>query len=246
MAKQAVYGIAKDKKHAEKLVQTLIDNGIPHSDVSFLASNQSKEFGNIDEGVTSEEVNRNWRTEERLTDYPTGTTPEGKFQHGPGSATNWQNATSTTSHTNKGTSSTSPGQHSGLGTEKHSKAPEGATTGGITGGIIGGTLGLLAGIGALAIPGLGPFIAAGPLMATLAGIGSGGTIGGIVGALIGSGIPEYEAKRYENRLKEGGVLVAVHADSDATAKRVKEVLQNAGAENVTVSSEASASKNYNK
>jgi len=88
---------------------------------------------------------------------------------------------------------------------KDTKAPEGATTGVTAGGVIGGTLGLLAGIGALAIPGLGPFIAAGPIMAGLAGLGVGGTVGGLIGALVGMGIPEYEAKRYEGRIKEGGI-----------------------------------------
>jgi hypothetical protein len=94
--------------------------------------------------------------------------------------------------------------------EKNTKAPEGTTTGVVAGGAVGGTLGLLAGIGALAIPGLGPFIAAGPIMATLAGIGSGGIIGGLVGALVGMGIPEFEAKRYEGRIKEVGILLSVH------------------------------------
>src|SRR5450432_1585330 len=97
--------------------------------------------------------------------------------------------------------------------EKSTKAPEGTTTGVTAGGVIGGTLGLLAGIGALAIPGVGPLIAAGPIMGALAGLGVGGTVGGLVGALVGMGIPEYEAKRYEGRVKEGGILVSVHCDS---------------------------------
>src|SRR5438309_2422409 len=97
--------------------------------------------------------------------------------------------------------------------EKHTKAPEGAATGVTTGGIIGGSLGLLAGIGALAIPGVGPFIAAGPIMGTLAGLGSGGVVGGLIGALVGMGIPEFEAKRYEGRIKEGGILLSVHCDN---------------------------------
>ena len=96
--------------------------------------------------------------------------------------------------------------------EKNTKAPEGAATGATTGALVGGGLGWLAGIGALAIPGLGPFIAAGPIMAALAGVGAGGAIGGITGALIGMGIPEYEAKRYEGRVKEGGILLSVHCD----------------------------------
>lgn len=234
MANQAIYGIVKDRAHAERLVQALVDAGVPHSDISFLASNKNQGFENFNVGGTETET-RNWRTEERLSDYPTGTVPEGRVTRETSSF-----------DTPKKSNFKGNGQQGGLGAEKHTKAPEGATTGATTGGIIGGTLGLLAGIGALAIPGLGPFIAAGPLMATLAGIGSGGTLGGIIGALIGSGIPEYEAKRYENRLKEGGVLFSVRANNDSTAKRVKEVLQNNGAEDVSISSEASMSKNYNK
>ena len=97
--------------------------------------------------------------------------------------------------------------------EKSTKAPEGTTAGVATGGVLGGTLGLLAGIGALAIPGVGPFIAAGPIMGSLAGIGVGGAVGGLIGALVGMGIPEYEAKRYEGRMREGGVLLSVHCDT---------------------------------
>ena len=96
--------------------------------------------------------------------------------------------------------------------EKHTKAPEGTTTGAATGGTIGGTLGLLAGIGALAIPGVGPFIAAGPIMGALAGIGVGGEVGGLVGALVGMGIPEFEAKRYDAKIREGNILISVHAE----------------------------------
>ena len=102
--------------------------------------------------------------------------------------------------------------------EKQTKAPEGTTTGVAAGGMIGGTLGLLAGIGALAIPGVGPFIAAGPIMGALAGLGVGGAVGGLVGALVGMGIPEYEAKRYEGRVKEGGVLLSVHCDTSERSR----------------------------
>src|SRR5882672_1192710 len=97
--------------------------------------------------------------------------------------------------------------------EKGTKAPEGATTGAGTGVVVGGALGLLAGIGTLAIPGLGPFIAAGPIMGALAGAGSGGVVGGLIGALVGMGMPEYEAKRYEGRVKDGGILVSIHCDN---------------------------------
>src|SRR5450755_4319734 len=108
-----------------------------------------------------------------------------------------------------------------LAAEKNTKAPEGTTTGVVAGGAIGGTLGLLAGIGALAIPGFGPFIAAGPIMGALAGIGSGGVVGGVIGALVGMGIPEYEAKRYEGRIKEGGILLSVHCDNNEWVGRAK-------------------------
>lgn len=124
--------------------------------------------------------------------------------------------------------------------EKNTKAPEGATTGAGTGALLGGTLGWLAGIGALAIPGLGPFIAAGPIMAALAGAGVGGTVGGLTGALVGMGIPEYEAKRFEGRVKEGGILLSVHSDNSDWTKKAKEILERSGAEDVSSTGEASA------
>jgi hypothetical protein len=126
-----------------------------------------------------------------------------------------------------------------MGTEKATKAPEGATAGVTTGGVIGGTLGVLAGVGLLAIPGLGPFIAAGPIMAGLAGLGVGGAVGGFTGALIGMGIPEFEAKRYEGRLQKGGILLSVHCDTSDEIKRAKEVLKTTGAEDVSSTGEAS-------
>ena len=124
--------------------------------------------------------------------------------------------------------------------EKGTKAPEGATAGAGTGAVVGGTLGWLAGIGALAIPGIGPFIAAGPIVAALAGVGVGGAVGGITGALIGMGIPEYEAKRYEGRIKEGGILLSVHSDNSEWTKKAKEVLERTGAQDIASTGEASA------
>jgi len=215
MANQAVYGIVADKAQAEKIIQALMDTGINSREVSFLSS-QGEDFSEL-KPMTAAEISRNWRTEERVTDQPTRT-KRGHLE-----------------------SELEPG---GMGTEKHTKAPEGTTTGAVTGGIIGGTLGLLAGIGALAIPGLGAFVAAGPIMATLAGIGSGGSVGGIIGALTGAGIPEYEAKRYENRLKEGGILLSVRANNDDLAKRIKDILKKNGAEDVSISSEATMAKHY--
>jgi hypothetical protein len=125
--------------------------------------------------------------------------------------------------------------------EKNTKAPEGTTTGVTTGGFVGGALGLLAGIGALAIPGVGPFIAAGPIMGALAGLGVGGAVGGLIGALVGMGMPEYEAKRYEGRVKEGGVLLSVHCDTSDEISRAKDMLKNTGAEDIASAGEESAS-----
>ncbi|MCA1788985.1 MAG: DUF3341 domain-containing protein [Thioalkalivibrio sp.] len=116
--------------------------------------------------------------------------------------------------------------------EKETKAPEGAATGAGTGAVVGGTLGWLVGIGALAIPGVGPFIAAGPIMAALAGAGAGGLVGGLAGALIGMGIPEYEAKRYEERIKKGGILLSVHADDGEWQDKGEDILERTGAEDM--------------
>jgi len=119
-------------------------------------------------------------------------------------------------------------------------APEGTAAGATSGAVIGGGLGWLAGIGALAIPGLGPLIAAGPIVAALAGAGAGGVLGGLTGALVGMGIPEYEAKRYEGRVKEGGILLSVHCDDSNWTKRAKEILERTGADDVSSAGEASA------
>jgi hypothetical protein len=124
--------------------------------------------------------------------------------------------------------------------EKHTKAPEGAATGAASGAVVGGGLGWLAGIGALAIPGLGPFIAAGPIVAALAGAGAGSVVGGLTGALVGMGIPEYEAKRYEGRIKEGGILLSVHSDDSEWAKKAKEILERTGAQDISSTGEAKA------
>src|ERR1043166_396686 len=123
---------------------------------------------------------------------------------------------------------------------KATKAPEGASTGAATGGVIGGVLGWLVGLGAVAIPGVGPFIAAGPIMAALAGIGVGGAVGGIAGALVGMGIPEYEAKRYEGRIKNGGFLISVHCDNSEWTSKAKKILEQTGAEDVSSTGESSA------
>ena len=124
--------------------------------------------------------------------------------------------------------------------EKNTKAPEGAATGVTTGGVIGGTLGLLAGIGALAIPGVGPLIAAGPIMGALAGLGVGGAVGGVVGALVGMGIPEYEAKRYEGHVKNGGTLLSVHCDTSEQISAAKDSLKATGAQDISSADEHSS------
>ncbi|MGZ5565391.1 MAG: quinol:electron acceptor oxidoreductase subunit ActD [Limisphaerales bacterium] len=121
--------------------------------------------------------------------------------------------------------------------EKNTKAPEGATTGAGSGALVGGAMGWLLGIGAIAIPGLGPFIAAGPIMAALAGAGVGGAVGGIAGALIGMGIPEYEAKRYQNRVREGRILIAVHSENADQTRSAKQIFQDSGAEDIATAGE---------
>jgi len=127
-----------------------------------------------------------------------------------------------------------------LVTQKESKAPEGAAAGAGTGAVVGGVIGWLVGIGALAIPGIGPLIAAGPIVAMLAGVGAVGAAGGVVGTLVGLGIPEYEAKRFEGRVKTGGTLLSVHCDSSDWVKKAKNILEETGAEDIASTSEAKA------
>jgi len=126
--------------------------------------------------------------------------------------------------------------------EKNTKAPEGAATGAGTGGVLGGALGWLAGIGALAIPGVGPFIAAGPIMAALSGAAIGAAAGGIAGGLIGLGIPELEAKRYEGKVREGNILISVHTENSEEISAAKEIFTNAGAQDICTTGEASTPK----
>jgi hypothetical protein len=123
--------------------------------------------------------------------------------------------------------------------EQHTKAPEGAATGAGTGAVLGGALGWMVGIGSLAIPGLGPFIAAGPIMAALAGAAGGAAAGGLTGALIGMGIPEYEAKRYEGKVKDGNILLSVHTEDGEERDRAKKILENGGAVDISYTGEAS-------
>jgi hypothetical protein len=125
--------------------------------------------------------------------------------------------------------------------EMDTKAPEGAAAGAAAGATVGGVVGWLAGIGALAIPGLGPFIAAGPIMAALSGAAIGGTAGGLSGALVGLGIPEYEAKRYEGKLKGGNILISVHTENSEEIDRAKDIFKNAGAEDISYAEEKDVS-----
>ena len=122
--------------------------------------------------------------------------------------------------------------------EKQTKAPEGAATGAGTGAVVGGALGWLAGIGALAIPGVGPFVAAGPIAAALSGAAVGGAVGGIAGSLIGMGIPEYEAKRYEGKVKQGGILLSVHTDNSEEVKLAKQIFEEAQAQDISTAGES--------
>lgn len=133
----------------------------------------------------------------------------------------------------------SPGSKD-LALEAHTKAPEGAAAGASAGAVVGGMLGWLIGIGALAIPGIGPFIAAGPIVSALAGVGAAGAAGGLIGALVGVGIPEYEAKRYEGRLRKGHLLLSVHCDDSTWAKKAEVILKRAGGEDVASTAEAAA------
>ena len=125
-------------------------------------------------------------------------------------------------------------------TERHTKAPEGTVAGVTAGGAIGGVIGGLIGAGVLLIPGLGPLVAAGPIIAALTGVGAGGVVGGIIGALSGMGLPEYEAKRYEGRIKQGGILLSVHCDNSDWVKEAKEILQQTGADDISSAGEAAA------
>ncbi len=122
--------------------------------------------------------------------------------------------------------------------EHHTKAPEGAATGAIAGGVMAGVLGWLVGIGSLAIPGVGPLIAAGPILAALSGAAAGGAVGGLAGGLVGLGIPEYEAKQYEGKVKNGNILISVHTEDSKERSVAKQIFDNAHADDISYSGEA--------
>jgi hypothetical protein len=135
-----------------------------------------------------------------------------------------------------------PGERSTheLGHEVNSKAPEGGVTGAAAGGAVGGVLAWLASVGLLTVPGIGPLLAAGPIVAALAGVGAGGAAGGLIGALVGAGMPEVEAKRYEGRIRKGHILCSVHSDDNKWADRAKEILRATGAQDISSTAEATA------
>jgi hypothetical protein len=251
---KAVFCIANNVVQADRIVDKLQESGFDSESISFLMSDRkggTKQF-------TTEEVRYNAQSpmRERTGRSTSRLDRPNTFQE---SSSTYRERPSTLRDTSS--SSTLRGydtdyveretieeedvdfqkikrKNGALATERHTKAPEGATTGALTGGIVGGSLGLLAGIGAIAIPGLGAFIAAGPIVAALSGSGIGGAVGLLVGSLIGFGIPEYEAKKYESALKSGGILLCVHAEDSKQIKKIKDILEKEGARDISVSQEA--------
>lgn len=195
--KKAVFALANNEEHAQRIVNRLLEAGFSNDEVSVLMSDTKNQNLNVKETFTTREGNR--------------------------------------SFTERETREVRANRSGFLGTEKHTKAPEGGTTGAITGGIIGGAIGLLAGLGTLAIPGLGVFIAAGPILAALSGSAIGGSLGLLIGALIGLGIPEYEAKKYENSLRQGHVLICVHVSNANRIDTIKQLLKEEGAHDICTS-----------
>ena len=122
--------------------------------------------------------------------------------------------------------------------EQHTKAPEGAAAGAVAGGVTAGVLGWLVGIGSLAIPGVGPLIAAGPILAALGGVAAGGAVGGMAGALVGFGIPEYEAKQYEGKVKGGNILISVHTEDSKERETAKRIFERSHASDISYTGEA--------
>lgn len=217
---KSVFGLANNDEQARRIVDRLLASKFSNEDISILYPDRNKttiktnEFGKVEYDETSNlrfDETSNQRLDERSNP---------KFDD-----------SSTPRNVKKGS----------LTTEKHTKAPEGGVTGATAGGILGGSLGLLAGIGALAIPGLGAFIAAGPIMAALSGSAIGGGLGLLIGALVGAGIPEYEAKQYEKGLKEGMILISVHAENDEEIKLATDIMKKEGAKDISSSREKTKS-----
>lgn len=215
MYKKSIFGLADNETHANRVVEKLSQANFNDISVLFADKKNGEDFEYETVGST---------TIRKMT------TEDANFGTNP--------FTETRKNTNyrplESTKKTSKGK---LGHEKHTKAPEGGVTGAATGGLIGGSLGLLAGIGALAIPGLGPFIAAGPIMAALSGTAIGGSVGLVVGALAGLGMPEYEAKKYQNGLETGHVLICVHLTNSKQEEQAKQLLKKEGVKDIAVSSD---------
>lgn len=215
MVNKAVFSLARDEAHAEKIVHALQAAGFSYDHISVLFADQkastarSTPKGSVTSSTRGAETLGTIRSEE--TDVAFSRNVETSTKRG-----------------------------GAVGHEKHTKAPEGATTGAVAGGLIGGSLGLLAGIGSLAIPGVGPFIAAGAIMSALAGSALGGATGLIIGSLIGLGIPEIEAKRYHDSIIEGSVLISVHTNSNEEVARATEVMRTQGAKDICSTAESSS------
>lgn len=223
--KKAVFGLCDNESQADRIVQKLQNEGFSTDEISVLYSDRSGKVQRERVTETRTTTHGAYGTEDTLgTTRTTGTHRDRDIAD----ATRDRDYTETTKETR--------GKKGSVGHENTTKAPEGAATGGTLGGIIGGSLGLLAGIGALAIPGVGPFIAAGPIVAALSGSAVGGSLGLLLGALVGLGIPEYEAKKYEHSLKDGHILLCVHT---AQVDRAKEILKANGAHDISTSSEKS-------
>ena len=210
---KAVFGLATNEEQARRIVDHLLSSGFSNEDISMLYPDRNKD-----------KIRTNERGDVAYEDSANANMKKGNFPNERGDVAHVD-----TAHANM--------KKGNLTTEKHTKAPEGGVTGATTGGILGGSLGLLAGIGALAIPGLGPFIAAGPIMGALSGSAVGGSLGLLIGALIGSGIPEYEAKKYETGLKAGNILISVHTDTDEEIKQANDIFKKEGAKDISSSSE---------
>lgn len=220
--KKAVFCLASSDKQARRIVERLLSLRFANEDISVLyPENESMNKSLFDRPGVSRDAFEEERTSGREEVVYEDTRVE--------------------PYTEKQTPSKKGGGKGGMTTEIKSKAPEGAVVGATTGGVVGGSVGLLAGLGALSIPGLGPFIAAGPLMAALSGSGIGGSLGLLIGALTGYGVPEFEAKKYQAGLKEGNILISVHVDNNEEIKRAEEMMKREGAKEITTASESAKS-----
>ena len=226
---KSVFGLVDSEKQADRIITALQNNGFSSDDISVLFADKNKTESFENERARKEKTDVSHRdvSDREFTSDDIARTSSNKR-----AASDLDVHSTSKKQDKKGS----------LGHEKHTKAPEGGVTGATAGGILGGSLGLLAGIGALAIPGMGPFIAAGPIMAALSGSAIGGSLGLLIGSLVGLGIPEYEAKKYEKGLKNGQVLIAVHTTSSDEVDRAKEILKKEGAKDIASSTEKTGSR----